>query len=82
MGDDILLLLIPIVVGSQRLRVLKLAKNKISDNGVAALLSAILSEQNKDQYSLPSNIIASINLSNNVISDKSVDLVLDLCILA
>lgn len=38
MGDDMLSLLIPAVVGSSRLKVLKLAKNKLSDNGVSQLI--------------------------------------------
>lgn len=78
MGDELLLQITPLLIASKRLRVLKLAKNKLSDNAAGILLEAILTEQNKDQYQLPTNVIATINFSNNVLTDKSVDLVLEL----
>lgn len=67
------------IVTSTKLRIIKLCKNKISDHGAVALLTAVLAEQNKDQFSVPTNILASVNLSNNIMTDKTVDVVLDLC---
>jgi len=42
MGDELLGMMVPLFVGSSRIRIIKLAKNKISDVGALNLFSALI----------------------------------------
>jgi hypothetical protein len=44
LGDDALIEIIPIILASSNLRVLKLVKNKISDNGASHFIKHIIAE--------------------------------------
>ncbi|CAD8127663.1 unnamed protein product [Paramecium sonneborni] len=77
LGDEGLLSLITIIKKTKNLRVLKLAKNKIQDGAAQQLLIELIEKQNEND--LENNQIQTINLSSNMLTDKIIDTILDLC---
>ncbi|CAD8113121.1 unnamed protein product [Paramecium sonneborni] len=77
LGDEGLLALITIIKKTKNLRVLKLAKNKIQDGAAQQLLVELIEKQNENDQE--NNQIQTINLSSNMLTDKIIDTILDLC---
>ncbi|CAD8193596.1 unnamed protein product [Paramecium octaurelia] len=77
LGDEGLLSLITIIKKTKNLRVLKLAKNKIQDAAAQQLLTELIEKQNENDQE--NNQIQTINLSSNMLTDKVIDTILDLC---
>ncbi|CAD8115734.1 unnamed protein product [Paramecium primaurelia] len=77
LGDEGLLSLITIIKKTKNLRVLKLAKNKIQDGAAQQLLTELIEKQNENDQE--NNQIQTINLSSNMLTDKVIDTILDLC---